>query len=215
MANRTRITGVVTPVGEAVYPYLNKPDSKFGDPVYKTDLRITGEEALALKAKLEAAAEELLQGMKDKGEKTYKKFKTLQNLPIKEELDDDGDVIEGSYIFRAKTKANFVSKDGGSTPNDLSSRIVDSEKKPLPDGMFIRGGSKIRLCVTLLPYPLQGGGVSAQIEAVQVQELSGGSNGISSFDAIEDGFTVDDDEAQEQPKDNFDSTEEEEDEDFA
>lgn len=193
MANkRTRITGVVTPIGEAVYPYLNRPDDKFGDPKYKTDLRLTGDEAEKFFNTIKEHAAELLENMKENGEKSYKKFKELKALPIKEEIDDEGDVIPGSYIFRAKTNAFFTDKQGNTIPNDIQSRIVDSNKNKLPPNMSVRGGSKIRLSVTLMPYTLQGGGVSAQIDAVQVSELAqGSSSGVSDFDSVEDGFTVD------------------------
>lgn len=184
----------VTPVGEAVYPYLNRPDSKFGDPTYKVNLRFTGEEGKALFDKLTAQAEEALAHQKTI-DASYKKIKKLK-IPMALEQDEEGDDIPDTYILKLKTRAFFTTAEGDSEPNNLP--IVDSNKEPTD--VIIRSGSKLKVSYNLGPYTVQGGGLSARINAVQVLELAEGGGGVSDFDK-EDGFTAEPKTSKEGPVD--------------
>jgi hypothetical protein len=154
----------ITDKGAAVYPWLNKPDTKFDpDGTYKTGIRVDGE-----------AAQLLISTMRKMAEDEFGKKGASAKLPFTHD-EDTGDII-----FNAKSKypPKMV---------DSSGQVIDPNNKPQ-----VWGGSVIRLKGSMNPYSAAGNiGVSLQLSAVQIIELSeGDSSGDNSFDAVEGGYVA-------------------------
>ena len=171
---------VVTPVGTAIYPWLNTPDSRFGDPTYKVNLRLTGEDATKFIAQVDAIKEEA---------KAHLGVNDLV-VPIVPALDDDKNEIPGAFDVKTKAKAFFKQSDGSMVENNLT--IVDAQKNPMDESAgTIWGGSKIKLALNVGAVATSiYQGLMLRINAVQVIELvTGGQGGANAFDK-EDGFTA-------------------------
>jgi hypothetical protein len=172
---------ITTPIGTAVYPHLNEPDTKFEDDgVYTTQLRLTAEEAEPVIEKLESMYETEY----DKFCKEKKKPKLKQaDRPWSEEYDDEGNET-GHYLFRFKMKAK--TRKGA----ELRPVLFDSKCQPLSEN--IGGGSKMK--VSFEPHcwlvPALGVGISLRLRGVQVLELIeyGGASAKSLGFGEEDGF---------------------------
>lgn len=176
---------IITPEGTALYPRLNEPDARFGEPRYEVTVKFTGEEAEAIKAQLEALAVEALEQQQEVDAK-FKKLKALAS-PLKEVLDEDGNVIEGEYTLQCKAKAFITTNQGNTIPNKPA--VVDAKKNPID--VAIWGGSKIKVAVQLIPFSTFGGGLSARLKGVQVLELVT-STGVAGMFGVEDGYEADD-----------------------
>jgi len=171
---------VVTPVGTAIYPWLNTPDSRFGDPTYKVNLRLTGEDATKFIAQVDAIKEEA---------KAHLGVNDLV-VPIVPALDDDKNEIPGAFDVKTKAKAFFKQSDGSMVENNLT--IVDAQKNPMDESAgTIWGGSKVKLALNVGAVATSiYQGLMLRINAVQVIELvTGGQGGANAFDK-EDGFTA-------------------------
>ena len=171
---------IVTPVGTAIYPHLTAPDAKFGDPVYKCNLRLTGEDATQFIAKIE---EMKVQAMEHLGVKDL-------IVPIVPALDDDKNEIPGAFDVKTKAKAFFKQADGSVVENVLT--IVDSQKNPYDaSNGAIWGGSKVKLALNVGAVSTSiYSGLMLRITACQVLDLvTGGQGGANAFDK-EDGFTA-------------------------
>jgi len=180
MADKPFRKQIVTPVGTAIYPHLTAPDAKFGDPVYKCNLRLTGEDATTFIAKIE---EMKVQAMEHLGVKDLV-------LPIVPALDDDKNEIPGAFDVKTKAKAFFKQADGSMVENNLT--IVDAQKNPYDSSNgAIWGGSKLKLALNVGAVSTSiYTGLMLRITAVQVLDLvTGGQGGASAFDK-EDGFTA-------------------------
>lgn len=200
MAKTNYIRGT-TPVGTAVYPWLNTPDTKFkAAGEYKTNLVLSAEDAAALKelvdrevnAKLEATKVQLNEDLKSAtdGKKKAAIKKALTELkpsyPYKDAVDDEGEPT-GDIEFTFKTGATVKDAKTG----EIKSRTVplyDAKKNEMSDSVY--GGSRIKVAYELFPFytSIAGAGVSLRIRAVQVIDLvTGGSGGSYGFDE-EDGY---------------------------
>lgn len=180
MATKPFRKSIVTPVGTAIYPHLTTPDAKWGEPTYKCNLRLTGEDATQFIAKIE---EMKVQAMEHLGVKDL-------IVPIVPALDDDKNEIPGAFDVKTKAKAFFKQADGSMVENNLT--IVDAQKNPYDaSNGAIWGGSKLKLALTVgavssAVYQ----GLMLRVQAVQVIDLvTGGQGGANAFDK-EDGFTA-------------------------
>ena len=110
--------------------------------------------------------------------------------PYQEELDDNGEAT-GNIIFKFKTKAEIISKDGTVIPNKVA--IFDSQGTPMID-TDVWSGSEMKVSADIVPYytAIVGAGVSLRLRAVQVIKLVQGGDGATGygFDAIDDGYTA-------------------------
>lgn len=176
---------IVTPEGIALYPRLNEPDARFGEPRYEVTIKFTGEEAEKIKAQLETLSVEALEQQQEVDPK-FKKLKALAS-PLKEVLDEDGNVVEGEYTLHCKAKAFITTKQGNTVPNKPA--VVDAKKNPIDVAVW--GGSKIKVAVQLIPFSTFGGGLSARLKGVQVLELVT-SSGVAGMFSEEDGYEADD-----------------------
>ena len=180
MATKPFRKSIVTPAGIAVYPWLNAPDVRFGDPTFKVNLRVTGEEAVAFIAEVDKIKEEAL---------AHLGAKELV-VPIVQAVDTDKVVIEGAYDIKCKAKAFFKQADGSLVENNIT--IVDAQKNKMDESAgTIWGGSKLKVALNIGAVSTAVySGLMFRINAVQVLELvTGGQGGANAFDK-EDGFTA-------------------------
>ena len=125
-------------------------------------------------AKAEAAC-------KNKLEKS--KLKRVEDLPCKEELDDDANPT-GYYLLNAKMKASGVSKKTGKTWKRTPA-LFDSAGRPITNtgSLQIWSGSEVRVAYTLEAFSTALGiGCSCRLEAVQIIRLvSGGQKDATGY----------------------------------
>jgi len=175
--SRQREEAITTAIGTAQYPWVNTPSTKFvPEGEYSCNIILTKEEGEAIIKKVEPILEKKQQ---EQAEESGKKVKTYE-LPIQLEGD--------TYVLKAKLKpVNGKRKDGTEFTRSLG--LFDSKGNPWDRAVTIRGGSKIRLNVRPKTWfsPLLGAGVSLELLAVQVIELSDGE--LSSQAAESFGFT--------------------------
>ena len=179
---KKRYTRFTTPVGTALWPHLNEPDTKFDkDGSYSVNLVLDKEQTENIKEKLAGVLEEFIAS----GESKTKK---KAPLPIKEDKDQDGKPT-GNYQIKFKLRA--VGQSRGERWEQRPA-LFDSQLQPCTD--VIGNGSRIKVGAEVVPYStaLAGTGISLRLKAVQVIELS--SSGGASADAWsfskEEGFTT-------------------------
>lgn len=178
----------VTPSGVAIYPWLNKPDTKFvPEGEFKVNLRLTAEEAEQL---INQLGQELDNFAAEAIKKDPKIKQFDKRMPFEEEIDDNGD-LTGSYIFRFKQKAKINTKSGDSF--DMKVALFDAKRTPTT--VKVGGGSTLKVAFTAWPYAMASSrsiGLTLRPSAVQILqlvELSGGDD-ANMFDD-EDGFEAD------------------------
>lgn len=176
------------PEGEAVFPWLNEPDTKYnqeGD--YKTGVRVVDTYAAAVVKELERIRDEYFDAMPDKyktGDEPYTKAAV-----VTVERDDSGNKT-GSVIFNAKLKAKGEDKAAGETW-EQAPKLWDSEGKrvALTDSP-IWSKSRLVLRVEARPYAMASSkkvGVSLRLRDVCIVELVTGGGASSPF-APRDGY---------------------------
>lgn len=158
-------TNFVTHKGRAVYPWLTQPDTKFhSEGQYKTGLRVPADQAQEIIQAAQTLAREALGPQK----------------AAKCRMPFDSDPDTGEIVFIAKSK--------------YKPKFVDSQGNVIPDGQVPRmyGGSVLKLKGSMTPYDLGANfGVTMNLSAVQVIEPVTELGDDASFEAVEDGFTVD------------------------
>lgn len=172
---------LTSPAGIAVYPWLNKPDTKFkAEGEYLVKLKLPADESNILIEQIEAG---MAASLKDAQEKNPKKKIKTATLPYKEDVDDNGDDT-GNLLFNFKMKASFTNKAGETIT--MSPALYDKYGKPITDVVY--GGSRIKVAYVIEPYytATVGAGVSLKMYAVQVLELrTGGQKSAAGY-----GFDV-------------------------
>lgn len=180
--NTVRIT---SPAGIAVYPKIEKPDTKFdANGVYSVDLDLSGEEADTLVAKLQKIADaDYANECKAKGKKSLKRA----DMPWKET--DDG---KTRFKFKLKAKGGTGDKQWDQKP-----ALFDAKGNPVSN-LNVGSGSTIKVAFDCAPYftAMVGHGISLRLRAVQVLELREYIAG-DNFDAF--GFKATDGFVKEQP----------------
>lgn len=201
--------------GEVIgFVAINKPSTKFNpDGVYSINILIPAEEGEKLLKEM--------QEIKRQQYKTFGKGSTAQEITrlkpyIIVEKNDDGEIVkeipdaEGRFLLKASEKAITKCKDGSIYNHTIG--IFDAKGNPCRD-LSIGEGSIVRLGLDIAGYTVAGKtGLSVQLKAVQVIEYKA-YNGTASFSNYgftteEDGFTF------EENKEEVDSPEEDEEEDF-
>lgn len=173
-----------SPIGTAVYPRLNTPDTKFDkDGVYSVDLDLTdGKPTNEFVAAIRKAADEAYKAECEK--RGGKKLKRAE-LPIKE--NEDGGL---RIKFKLKAKAGNEERSWAQKP-----MLFDAQGNPLQNPPNVGSGSTIRVSFELVPYftAMVGAGVSLRMKAVQILDLKEYTPG-DSFDSYgfkaTDGFVV-------------------------
>ena len=191
---------IVSPRGIAVYPWLNRPDTKFSaDGDFKVTLKVDAAEASPLIKKLDDIISDYQQ-QQSKADPKIARYSV--SPPYEEEIDDQGN-LTGNYLFKFKQKAKIHTKDGRVI--DMKVALVDASRTPTT--VNVGGGSEIKIAATVFPYAMKttkSVGLSLRPSAVQILSLvSGQSHVVSMFDD-EDGFKTEDAPA---AKDNFNTQE--------
>jgi len=184
MAKNQRVQ-IVSPKGTAVYPWLNRPDTKFSDDgEYKVTLKIPAEQAQDLIAKLDKMLEDY---QAEQASKDPKVGRFTANAPYDEEMDDNGN-LTGNYLFKFKQKAKVHTKDGRTI--DMKVALFDASRTPTQ--AQVGGGSELKIAATIWPYVMpatKSVGLSLRPSAVQIISLVSLSSGASNLFEVEDGFT--------------------------
>lgn len=184
---KKRFTRMTSPVGTALWPHLNEPDTKFNkDGDYKVSLIVDEEEAAPLISEMQ----KVLSDFKNSGQSRSKKDNTP---PLREATPEElaAAGLEGDYVvFKFKMRAVGVS---GGERWEQRPILFDSQGKPTV--ARIGNNSKIKVGFEIVPYstPATGNGITLRLKAVQVIELREISSG-QSFDSWgftqQDGFTA-------------------------
>lgn len=163
MAQKISIT---TPKGRAVYPWLNKPDTKFNaDGVYKTGIAVSADEAKALVSKLDQIAlDEFGKNKADKAKLPYK---------VDEET--------GDVVFNLKSQ--------------YPPKMWDTEGNPIAnaDAPALFGGSVIKASGAVRAYDTGSAlGLGLYLNHVLVIEPVGGGQDAADnpFGSSEEGFII-------------------------
>lgn len=153
---------MVTPIGEAVYPRLLKPDTKFNEAgEYKVTLKIKKQDAVTILSDLDKYLNDSLATFEK--EAKGKKLK-LASKPYS---------IEGDFfLLKMKMKASGINK---KTKQLFTQRpiVVDAKKNPVPLDTYIDSGSKCKCIFDAIPYnsPMTGAGITLRLKMVQIIEL--------------------------------------------
>lgn len=162
MTDKNR-TFLLTPVGEAIYPWIQQPDVKFdADGTYHCKLKIEGEDAGRIATQIDQFVDQAVEAVRKANPgKTIKRAEAPYTM-----------VDDGAIIIKGKLKASGINRKTN-TPFTQKPRIFDADKQPWNDELQIRNGSKLRLNLEVVPYykPATGAGVSLRLKDVQVIEL--------------------------------------------
>jgi hypothetical protein len=156
------IKTMVTPLGEAIYPRLLKPDTKFNElGEYKLTLKIKKRDASKLLSDLDLYLGDSLATFEK--EAKGKKIK-IAPKPY---------TTEGDFsILKMKMKASGINK---KTKQPFQQRpiIVDAKKNPMPIDTYIASGSMCKCVFDAIPYhtPITGAGITLRLKMVQIIEL--------------------------------------------
>lgn len=196
---KAKIPNTTTPIGVAVYPKLNKADTKFQpDGEYSIKLKLEGNDA----EKLTQFMDEQHALAVEQARRENPKLKKVKEgaLPYKPEVDDDNNET-GATIFNFKMKAHVVMRSGDSF--DQKPAVFDAKGSPIDmKKVQVWGGSKVRVSFQAVPYytAALGAGVSLRLQGVKILELVTGTGGKSAgalgFDEEEDGFAYTPDQAE-------------------
>ena len=177
---------VVSPVGVSQYAWLTTPDTRFDETGhYKTNLIINAKEAQSLKAQIDAEIKKSVALAKEKA-----KGKAIKEAPRPYDDEMIDGKASGNVIFKFKTKAKIIAKDGKVIPNRVA--LFDSAGKPMIDAN-VWSGSEMKVSAELIPYytAMAGAGVAMRLRAVQVTKLvEGGSSNAKGygFEKVKDGY---------------------------
>lgn len=196
---RDKVTVVkgVTPAGEALYPRLTEPDTKFNpEGMYSVKLKLPSDDSATqdLIDLIESVIDEAHRQAEEEAKTPQAKARIKRASPsYEEELDNNTGEPSGYITFNFKMKASGVSKQG--KPWVRKPVIFDAKGNPLTDpALSIWGGSILKVAFELTPFnvPALGVGCSQKLTAVQVIELrSGYDNSADSYGfGVEEGFTM-------------------------
>ena len=177
---------VVSPVGVSQYAWLTTPDTRFDETGhYKTNLIINAKQAQSLKTQIDAEIKKSVALAKEKA-----KGKAIKEAPRPYDDEMIDGKASGNVIFKFKTKAKIIAKDGKVIPNRVA--LFDSAGKPMIDAN-VWSGSEMKVTAELIPYytAMAGAGVSMRLRAVQVTKLvEGGSSNAKGygFEKVKDGY---------------------------
>jgi len=153
---------MVTPIGEAVYPRLLKPDTKFNEAgEYKVTLKIKKQDAVTILSDLDKYLNDSLATFEKEA-----KGKKLKLAPKPYSVEGD------FFLVKMKMKASGINK---KTKQLFTQRpiVVDAKKIPVPLDTYIDSGSKCKCVFDAIPYnsPMTGAGITLRLKMVQVIEL--------------------------------------------
>lgn len=184
---------MVTPVGEAVFPYLRRPDNYNGDESYKVSIRVhpdadgVAEFIERMEALRDHEWENNPQAIKlNKAQRA----KLTAHPIVREETDADGEAT-GYVLIQVKCKKEYVDRDTGKAVS-LKPTVVDAKKQVIPDTIDVGPGSSIKAAFSPFFWvnpSIKAYGITARLKAVQVVELK--ERGLGGVFDDEDGFEID------------------------
>lgn len=177
---RTSVTGV-TAAGEAVFPRLVLPDTKFDpDGTYSLKLRLPdGHDANALIAKIDTVREQAHElAVEDAPNAAAAKKIKMADPSYGRELDRETGEETGNWLFNFKMKASGVSKKTGKAWSRKPA-LFDAKGQPittLTKNEDVWTGSVVKVAYELRPFysPSFGAGCSQNLQAIQIIELISG-----------------------------------------
>jgi len=180
-----KLKTITTPIGTAVYPWLNEPDTKFESQRAKggefhVNVRLVETDATPLIKELEDTLKEWVkvknQEQKDAKKKPYAAFGTK---PWREVLDDEGNPT-GEWDVICKLGKQWTDRDGNTRENKIAFR--DAAMSPFTPDDIIGSGSRIRVNFKVRGWasPL-GACLAFDIVSVQVVELNAMAGGDTTF----------------------------------
>ena len=189
---------ITTPKGVAVYPWLNKPDTKFdkkGGGNYHVKQRLEPSPELdAIIEKINAAADakmaEVEADLKEK--KNFKSLKALTRyVPYASVYDEEGN--ETAAIEISAKMAAVVTPGNGKEPFTQKPALFDSKGKLLAKPPAVYGGSEVKINAQVIPFynsATNQAGATLRLRGVQIIKLVvGGSADAKSFGfGEEEGF---------------------------
>ncbi len=197
---------LMTPVGTAMFPYLNKPAPPFADkpgdpPVWKVTLKMKASDPdvqafiADLQARYDAnvAEAELEEEPKAKAARLKSKNPEIgADVPWKQELDEQGNET-GYVLLTLKQKSYAVRKSDGER-FDFYVDLFDSKGTRIDrNKVRIGGGSTISAAFEVDTFFTQiGAGLSLRLKAVQVLEVVEGQGRDASGYGfkVRDGFSA-------------------------
>lgn len=205
-----------SPIGITGWTYLHAPDTKFNEAgAYQTKVIFdpnTDAEAQEYKEYLDEmfveSQEDAIQGLIDEGKVGGKtdaarrkaaEAKIQSNYyPYTMELDEETGEETGRFCVNYRMTASGIRKD--KTRWTRKPRLFDAKGQPVPVGLKVGSGSRVRVAYEPNKYftGALGAGFSCRLQAVQVIELKtwdGPSAAGFGFDSSEEGFSVEDAEA--------------------
>lgn len=166
-----------TPVGDAVWPQLQVPNTHFKpEGTYDCRITLSAEDSAVIITKLKNLLAENLkfhQELEDvasarnaKGKKSGVIRKSASR-PWSPEVDDTG-AETGRFTFRTKAKASYKAKDGSTV--HMRIKLFNSDGSLLEEGARqLHSGTKLRLAVEARGYCVQKeAGVSLKLLAAQI-----------------------------------------------
>lgn len=186
---------ITTPKGEAIYPWLNIPDTRSFNgqpsrPAYKVSLRLVGKDIEKLQQQIDPLVDEAYQKALDEAKPGEKKRITKVYPYYPEENRETGEET-GAYLFKFKQNAELRTKTGEIIKVNVA--LFDSKLQIIKDQIFAY--SEIKCSFTTRPYfvnATKSAGISCDLSAVQVLKLSDGNRSATSygFGEEEGGFVA-------------------------
>ena len=154
----------LTLFGEALYPYLDKPDTEYSaEGIFQVKLKLSRADAEKdIKVVNDIISQEVAKAHKEKPDKTG----LLKRAPVPY-------VIEGDYVtFKFKTK--------------FQPKLIDHNSMPIPKAKSIWSGSIMRVNYTPSGYNVASTGVGCSLRLVgcQISKLVEGSNATQGMEPV-------------------------------
>lgn len=186
MAKET-LTKHTTPAGTAVWPKVNKPDTKFKeDGEYSIGLSLPEQEAQPLIDVLMPILDEFWNTEYNKLKAVQKKT-VKKHLPWKPELDPDTEEETGNVIFSFKTAAKFKDKNGNFIDKKLP--LFGRDAKETDKLVYYGSTVKVNFSPKGFTSPVGGGmiGLTLYLNAVQVLKFAAFNSAASFAFTAEEG----------------------------
>jgi hypothetical protein len=176
MSDKTPYEVFTTPVGELVYPWLSRPDTRFQpEGVYQGKLLLPLELAQDLIARLEGILKDFIATL------DIQKQKKLSAAPVFEmEVDEDGNET-GNVLFKYKLKA-LVTPREGEPFTQAPVLVYAADGSAVTDPIY--GGTMAKLKGQVVPYTNTASGrvgITLRLRSVQVHELVSGDGEAGAF----------------------------------
>lgn len=180
---------IVTPVGIAVWPKLNEPDTRWkAEGEFTCTIRLGKKDAAVVIKEIEEFHGKAYSWFcQNQGKNKLKQA----NMPFSRVTDDSGEETD-EWDFKFKLKHRVETRRGDTFTQKV--KLFDSKGTPMNDE--VGGGSKLRVQGEMNPWftASLGFGISLWVKAVQVLELveptNSGTAASFGFDPLDGGFTT-------------------------